>query len=250
MCLMHDSFMSAVLKDTACCEIVVNTILNRDDIKVIESISQYSITNLHGRSVKLDIFASDSIGKLYNIEIQRADSGAVPQRARYNSSIIDANVSNPGDKHTDIPESYVIFITENDVIGKGRPIYTIERIIEETGEKFGDGSYIIYVNSQIKDETPLGQLMADFSCTDPKDMKNRTLAEKADYYKNDKEGSGIMCKIVEEIIKEEYDDIVNDERIEVALRLIEMNILSVEEIAKASSLPLKKVKELAEKYSA
>lgn len=32
-------------------------------------------------------------------------------------------------------------------------------MIKETGESFGDESHIIYVNSQIKDETALGKLM-------------------------------------------------------------------------------------------
>lgn len=55
-----------------------------------------------------------------------------------------------------------------------------------------------------------------------------------------------MCRIVEEIVKEER----YEERIEMACRLIEMNVLSAEDIAKAASLPLEKVKELMEGRSA
>lgn len=64
----------------------------RDDIKVQEVHTQYSIKNLHGRSVRLDIFATDSSDRKYNFEIQRSDKGAGVKRARYNSSIIDANI--------------------------------------------------------------------------------------------------------------------------------------------------------------
>lgn len=64
----------------------------RDDIKVQEVHTQYSIKNLHGRSVRLDIFATDSSERKYNFEIQRSDKGAGVKRARYNSSIIDANI--------------------------------------------------------------------------------------------------------------------------------------------------------------
>ena len=35
-----------------------------------------------------------------------------------------------------LPETYVIFITEHDVIGKGEPIYRVERKILETDEIF------------------------------------------------------------------------------------------------------------------
>ena len=44
----------------------------------------------------------------------------------------------------------------------GRPIYRIERTVQETGESFGDGTHILYVNAQMKDDTALGQLMHDF----------------------------------------------------------------------------------------
>lgn len=42
---------------------------------------------------------------------------------------------------------------------KALPIYHIERVIMETGELFDDKSHIIYVNNEIKDDTPLGMLM-------------------------------------------------------------------------------------------
>lgn len=35
----------------------------------------------------LDIHAVDTVGKKYNIEVQRADKGAGAKRARYNSSV-------------------------------------------------------------------------------------------------------------------------------------------------------------------
>ena len=81
---------------------------------------------------------------------------------RKTSSLIDANVTEPGDQYQELNETYVIFITENDVLGENLPIYHFDRIIRETGKMFNDESHIIYVNSQIKDETALGKLMHDF----------------------------------------------------------------------------------------
>lgn len=51
-----------------------------------------------------------------------------------------------------IPDSYVIFITENDVMGKNQAIYHIQRYVEtnEGKELFCDGSHIIYVNGKYK----------------------------------------------------------------------------------------------------
>ena len=42
--------------------------------------------------------------------------GAGAKRARRNSSLLDAHILKPGEDTEDIPDSYVIFITENDVM--------------------------------------------------------------------------------------------------------------------------------------
>ena len=43
---------------------------------------------------------------------------------------------------------------------KGLPLYHVERIIQETKERFEDGSHIIYVNGSYKnDDDTVGKLM-------------------------------------------------------------------------------------------
>lgn len=101
-----------------------------------------------------------------------------------------------------LAETYIIFITENDVLKAGLPIYHIDRTIKETGAMFGDEAHIIYVNSQIKDETELGRLMHDFSCTDAKDMYYKILADRVRYFKEDAKGVETMCRAMEEMRKE------------------------------------------------
>ena len=106
--------------------------------------------------IRLDVLAVDSAGKLYNIEVQRKDDGAVPQRARYNSSLLDADNLEKGANFRDLPETFVIFITENDVLKGGKQIYHIERVVKETGKNFGDGSQIVYVNGSMRGGSALG----------------------------------------------------------------------------------------------
>ena len=200
--LIDDTFMTAVFADDIeCTELLLSIILSKN-LKVIEVHTQATLKNLYGHSVRLDIVAVDVNGKIYNIEIQRSNAGAEKKRARYNSSIIDANILDIGEKYEKLPESYVIFITENDVLGKGKPIYHINRYIEETGELFGDGQHIIYVNSQVQDETALGKLMHDFYCTDAKDMNYDVLADKVKHFKENEEGVGSMCRAMEILCQE------------------------------------------------
>lgn len=237
--LLDDDFMTKCFEENIeATELVLRIVLNKPDIKVVKVQTQYSMKNIKGRSLRLDIYATDSEDKKYNIEIQRADKGAGAKRARYNSSLIDSNILPAGFEVENLAETFVIFITENDVIGKNKPIYHIDRYIREIEEYFNDGSHIIYVNASYKDDTELGKLMHDFSVVEPEDMNFKVLAGVTGYYKKDKEGIQAMCKAME--------DMITDDRKETALRMLEDEELSKEKIAKYLNLPLEVVEELAE----
>ncbi|MBQ7733863.1 MAG: hypothetical protein IJT58_07585, partial [Synergistaceae bacterium] len=54
----------------------------------------------------------------------------------------------------------------------GLPIYTIDRVVNETGKKFGDASHIIYVNGEHRDsDIALGKLMHDLFCLESGEMQ-------------------------------------------------------------------------------
>ena len=240
--LIDDDFMNACFdgyNDGA--ELLLRIILNKPDIRVKSVKIQRRMKNLLGRDICLDIDADDETGKEYNVEVQRADKGAERKRARYHSSILDAHLLQPGDDFSDLPETFVIFITENDVIGDGLPLYTIDRQITNTGKAFDDGEHIIYVNGADKDaSTELGKLMHDFFCTDPDDMHYKELADKVRYFKEDEKGVAAMCKVMEDM----RNEAVEKDRIQNAIEMLKDG-LSVEKVAQYSRLAIERVKELA-----
>lgn len=241
--LMDDDYMAKFFEDNKeCTEFVLKIILDNPGLQVESVHSQHEIRNLQGHSVRLDVFAVDAEGKKYDIEIQRSDKGASPKRARYNSSAVDVNILPQGAEYDRLTENYVIFITERDELGAELPIYHIDRTIRETGEPFGDGSHIIYVNGACKDDTPLGILMHDFMCSDPEEMKYKVLADRARYLKGSKEGIQSMCRAMEELEK--------NTRITTARKMIKRGKLSYEEISEDSGLTLEEVKALAEEMLA
>ena len=241
--LLDDDFMSKVFEDDYDgIEFLLHIITEIPDLKVQEARTQYSIKNLKGRSVRLDIYAIDSNGKKYNIEVQRADRGAGTKRARYNSSVIDANSLLPGTDFSDLPETYVIFITENDFMGGNKPIYHVERVVKELGVNFDDEAHIIYVNGAYRDESPIGLLMHDFSCKNPDDMHYKILADKTRYFKEDEKGVAAMCKIME--------DLIDNEKKESAIRLLANGKLSNKEIAEVLGLSVEVVNTLDEENKA
>ena len=247
--LMDDNFMSKVFEDKPCAEFLLRIILNRDDLKGKEVHGQHDLNNIQGRSVRLDILAVDHENRAYNVEVQRSDSGAVAKRARYNSSLLDANLTRKGDAYDALNETYVILITENDVLRGGLPIYHITRIIEEMGKSFGDEAHIIYVNSQIKDDTALGKLMHHFTCTNPDDMNYPVLAQRVRYFKEDTKGVATMCRAFEEVREESAREAKHEQAIESAKTML-ADGLPYETIARYAKLPIEEVKALDTKKPA
>ena len=243
--LIDDNFMTKVFEDKECSEFLLQVILDRDDLTIREVHSQYGLNNIQGRSARLDILAVDEQNKAYNIEIQRNDRGAEVRRARYNSGLMDANITEPGDRYDQLYETYVIFITENDILKAGLPIYHIERTIQETGMPFGDGAHIIYVNSQIKDDTKLGRLMQDFTCTNPDDMNYPVLAQRVRYFKEDTKGVATMCRAFEEVREEGK----REQAVEFARSML-ADGMPYEIVAKYTKLSIEEVKALDNKKSA
>jgi hypothetical protein len=235
--LMSDTFMSVVFKDKVCAELLLRIILKMK-VAVKEIRTQYDMPNYNGRGARLDIWAETTEGKKINVEVQNANEGAIPERARFNSSIIDTTELEKSAEWSDLPETYVILITRDDVLGGNKPIYHIDRRIEEMDNKlFGDRSHIIYVNSKIQDDTELGRLMHDMNCQDAKDMYYKELSDKVDYYKNNERGDTGMCEIMDELIEKDVKAAKIDTKVKDIKSLMSKLNLGVEKAMEYLSIP-------------
>ena len=201
--LMSDTFMRNVFKHIECVEYVLQVIMGKKDLRVVDSVVQKDYKNLQGRSAILDCVARDVEDKRYDVEVQQKNEGASPKRSRYHSGLVDMNTLEAGHEFDELPDSYVIFITRGDVLGLGFPVSHIGRKIEEADQDFGDGSYIIYVNAAMQDEkTELGRLMHDFHCKDADEMYSEVLARRVRELKETEEGVRSMCQEMDEIYNE------------------------------------------------
>ena len=156
--------------------------------------------------------------------------------------MIDADTLVKGEDYEKLPDSYVIFITENDVMGAGYPVYHADRLVAETGKPLGDGTHIIYVNGAYRGDSAIGKLMYDFSCRRPEDMHYRPLALQARYYKEDGKGVETMCRIMEELIDEEKTEMI--------IKMKRMGKLSAEDIAEITGFTVAEVEAIDEKDTA
>ena len=248
--IMNDIFMRNVLKEISCTEYILQVIMNKQELKVIDQTLQKDYKNLQGRSAILDCVAKDVENNFFNVEIQGENDGASPKRARYHCGLLDMNLLNPGDLFDSLPETYVIFITKNDVLGYNQPISHIQRRIKETEDIFQDGQHILYVNSKKQDDTELGRLMHDLHCKEAGKMYSNILATRVHQLKETEEGVKTMCQELEEIYNEgEQSGFLRGEQSgklkakkETTLSLLEMG-MSVEQIAQAVNLSIETVQD-------
>jgi predicted transposase/invertase (TIGR01784 family) len=243
---IDDDFMRELFRnDLPLAQTVLRIITGIDDLKLISQETQYDMKRLLGsRSICLDVFGTDSKGQKFDIEIQRSDRGAAPQRARYHSSAIDVEFLKAKEEFTTLPITYVIFITENDVRGENKLIYNFEWTDTESGTPLGDGAHIIFVNgayNNAEDTSDLAKLVHDFRCKNADEMYIKQFADKTRFFKETPEGVSQMCKAIEDMRNEATK--INS--IQIAINLIETGDDSFEKIAKVCGLTLEEVQELA-----
>ena len=162
-----------------------------------------------------------------------------------------------GEDFSKLPETWVIFITENDIYGEGFPLYHVERIIQELQRPFDDGAHILYVNGANRDDTPLGRLMQGFFCENPQKMNYKELAQRADYFKAEAEGVHTMCELMEKFGERKLEEGRMEGRLEgraegrvesarrTAAALIALGKLTLSQIAEATQLSQEEVERLA-----
>ena len=202
--LFDDDFFGAVFENNnECVELLLNIIFNRDDIKVKTVIRQREIKSLEGHSIRLDISAEDSSGKLYNCEIQREDRNDLRLRSRYYSSMLDTTLLKKGESYGNLAPTYVIFFTEKDTVGDGKPLHHYVMKDVDDNSPLGDDRHIYFINGEYNDEEQLlGKLMHDFKCKSAGEMYFDILARRVRHFKETEGGIQTMCRSLENMRRE------------------------------------------------
>lgn len=198
---IDDDFMRVMLQDRPdLAQRVLRAATGVADLVLVRGEVQRDARRLAGaRSVVLDFYGEDSEGRRYDLEVQRSGAGADPRRARYHGAAMDVEALGAGRDFSELPERYVVFVTEGDAFGLGAGAYRFEAVDAELGVALGDGAHVVYVNGRYCGDDELGDLMHDFMCSDPDDMRDEALAERARYLKRDPEGVSQMCQLLEDM---------------------------------------------------
>lgn len=258
MRLADNIFMGAFFRhNVESAQFVLRIIMDKPELVVREVRSQDDLPNPGWRAARLDVLATDADGQKFNIEVQLDPRGASEKRARYYASLIDSKELQPGQDFAKLPEVWVIFITESDVLGGGLPLYHFERCIAGTDRRLRDGSHIIYVNGANRQAgTALGDLMHDFFCRDVAQMRLAQLAQAVQRYKTSEQGAREMSGVIDEIIADVREDlreeVLEEGRAEglaeglreAARRMLRIGGMTVEIVARITGLDESEVQRL------
>lgn len=141
----------AVMKNKTAFECVLSIIMDEPDLTLKEVKVEEVVPNRNGkRGIRLDAWAIDESYRQFDMEMQNEKaSDCLPKRSRFYQSMIDSPILKSGKqtKYKQLPSTYVIFITQQDVFGKDRAKYTFTEQCEEVdGLQLGDETQKIFLN--------------------------------------------------------------------------------------------------------
>ena len=199
---IDDEFMRVIYRDDVeLAEETLRALTGVGDLRVVALETQRDLKRLGGaRSLVLDVWAVDSSGGWHDIEVQRG-GGAAPRRARYHSAAMDVEALGAGMRFSELPEQWVVFVMESDPFGEGRATYLFRRA-DESGRLLGDGANVLYANAAYEGGGALGDLLHDFLCADPDEMRGERMARRVRYFKREPEGVAEMSAMLQEMREE------------------------------------------------
>ena len=153
-----DDFMfCSVMQDPQLCKKLLTLVL-ADTIGTITELKyQTAFEKGSSKGVRLDVWAGDDSGKLYDIEVQTTDQKNLAKRLRYYQSAIDVSTLSKGSDYNDLPDTFIIFFCPFDYVKAGLPMYTFRTVCTQNAHlQLPDGTTKVILNSKAagKEENP------------------------------------------------------------------------------------------------
>ena len=138
-------------------------------------VEEVILNQLGQRSIRLDAWAADETGRQFSTEMQNdTETDDVHRRSRYYQGLMDSPILKSGKKtrYRHLPSTVIIFITQEDIFGQDRAMYTFTEQCEEVpGLHLEDGTRKLFLNMSSRNGRPeqvsLLQYMKDSRLENP-----------------------------------------------------------------------------------
>lgn len=229
---IDDLMFRKMAEDKEFCQEILRVILEDHSLTVLSSIPQWTGTNLQGRSVILDAKCVRGDGRQVDIEVQKADDDDHQRRVRYNGAILTTNIAGPGTRFEDVPDVCVVFISKFDIFDGNLPLYHVDRVVRENGKVLNNGFDEVYVNTTIRDDSDVSELMEIFISDQAYNSKFPKTSAGKHRYKETEGGLDTMCEIMEKL----RDEAKNEGKLETLFDLVKDGMLSIAEAARRADM--------------
>ncbi len=229
---------------------VLRILLNKPDLQVIKSQVQKKYPGT--KDIILDVYAKDSAGRSYDIEMQNKNTKDILNRGFFYMCRMISDEMEKKMEYDDAPICIVIFIMDgNPFHGENIPFdsYNMRNM---KGERIPNESGILIFNGRYEADDSLSSLMKDFHQTDSDKIANVHLRNSALKYIQGGKNTMIYNPLQEYYEKGTNEGILlgrQESKEEICISLLKANICSEEMIAKLLKMPLEKVLELKKKIS-
>ena len=200
----------SVMKNKTAYECTLSIILDEPELKLAEVEVEQVVLNKSGkRAIRLDAWARDTLDRRINTEMQNdTEADDVRRRARFYQGLLDTPVLKAGKttRYKHLPSTVIIFITQEDIFGRDRAIYTFTEQCEEFSDlPLDDGTKKIFLNMTSKNGRPelisLLQYMKNTTIDNPevkiKDKRIITLDKIVNEVKQSEEWEAVKMNILE-----------------------------------------------------
>ena len=206
----------SVMKNKTAYESTLSIILDEPDLKLTEVEVEQVVLNKSGkRAIRLDAWARDVSDRRFNTEMQNdTEADDVRRRARFYQGLLDTPVLKAGKttRYKHLPSTVIIFITQEDIFGRDRAIYTFTEQCEEFSDlPLDDGTKKIFLNMTSKNGRPeLINTTIDNPEIIVKDRRIVTLDEIENEVKQSEEWEAVKMNILEIGIEKGRQDGLQD----------------------------------------
>lgn len=200
----------SVMKNKTAYECTLSIILDEPELKLAEVEVEQVVLNKSGkRAIRLDAWARDVSDRRFNTEMQNdTEADDVRRRVRFYQGLLDTPVLKAGKttRYKHLPSTVIIFITQEDIFGRDRAIYTFTEQCEEFSDlPLDDGTKKIFLNMTSKNGRPelisLLQYMKNTTIDNPevkiKDKRIITLDKIVNEVKQSEEWEAVKMNILE-----------------------------------------------------
>ena len=145
----------AVMKHVEAHESVLSIIMDEPNLKLVRVHVEEVVLNAIGkRAIRLDAWAESEDERQFVTEMQNdTQNDDVRRRSRFYQGLLDTPILKAGKKtkYRELPSTIVTFITQEDIFGQDRAMYTFTEQCEEIpGLHLGDGTRKIFLNMSSK----------------------------------------------------------------------------------------------------